>query len=371
MKNLLIIIFFSILTYLVADFFYTKKKASFNVSFFSKGCLKNSSVFGYEYYPHKKCRYKRVLKNHVEYDNQFTTNNFGFVSSFDYQIEKKINSTKVAVLGYSMTEGNYIAINWPSRITEFSNGKFELYNFARAGYFNLNLYSLYLNLIKKFDFDFLLMPKIGATTKQFMIFEEREDGIYDGLFDNIPESQVDYEQNYKNLLNPMYKFFENKSSNLFGEKFFILNKNYLLFKKIIRALLKKEKVKFKKGNLILTKKLQDYPEEFNILFGERNVALYLWIIGDVLEEGKKVIFYQDPLKEVNFFDSQKDKTYQLYKWLKGIYPDQIFYFDGNDAFKNNEMSENKNYFFENDGHWNQKGSDIFAKHLFKFLERLR
>ena len=154
------------------------------------------------------------MKGQLQYDNEFKTNNFGFVSAFDYAL-KKLNSSqkRAVVLGYSMAEGNYIPTNWPSAATDSA---IEFFNFARAGYFNLNLQRLYFNVIKNFSFDYLLLPKIGTSDRQFMIFENRETGTFDGLFTNIPENNDDYVSNYKSRLNLMYKYFSLENSKKYS-----------------------------------------------------------------------------------------------------------------------------------------------------------
>lgn len=366
MKNLILIIFISICTYLIADFGYSLKRASYNKSFFSQGCIKNSISLGYEYHSNMKCRYKRIIQNIIEYDNEFKINNFGFTSSFDYQYLKN-DKRRVAVLGYSMTEGNYIPVNWPSRITEISNGKLEVYNFARAGYFNLNLYSLYFNQLIKYDYDILMLPKIGANESQFMVFEERADGVYDGLFKNIPLNVKQYEHEYSNKLSLLYNFFDAKNDLSIMHRFVILYENIILGKKIFSKLFGDNSINDVGDDYKIIAGLINYPERFNKIYGKRNISIYLSIISDALRRNQKIVFYQDPQKGIAPSDSKKDKTYELYRWLNEIKPGSFFYYDGNDAFITEGVSDTKKYFFKNDGHWNQNGSDMFAKHLNNYL----
>jgi len=369
MKRLILIIFVSLLTYFTADFLYSKKKAFYNISYFSKGCIKNSFIFGYEYFPNKNCRHKRVMKGYVEYDNFFKVNNKGFVSNFDYHFSREKVRRAVA-LGFSMTEGNYIKKNWPSRATEISKGNLEVLNFARAGYFNLNLYSIYFNKLHKYEFDYLLLPKIGATEYQFMVFEEKEDGVYDGVFKNLPVSQKNYDKDFSGKLSPMYSFFKSDDDFSLKKDFSILYKNLIIGKKIYSKMLTSNLVKKRGEDFRILTEFKNHPIEFDNLFGRRNVLLYLSIISDALRKNRKIIFYQDPLKGVKPELSKKDNTYKLYSWLKNIKPGLIYYYDGNDAFLSEGIDDTKDFFFKNDGHWNQKGSDLFAKHLSIFLTKL-
>ena len=116
--------------------------------------------------------------------------------------------------------------------------------------------------------------------------------------------------------------------------------------------------------------LKKYPPQFDHLFGQRNVLIYLSMISDSLRKNRKIIFYQDPLKGVKPEISKKDNTYKLYAWLKNIKPGLVYYYDGNDAFLSEGIDDTKDFFFKNDGHWNQKGSDVFAKHFSMFLAKL-
>ena len=94
------------------------------------------------------------------------------------------------------------------------------------------------------------------------------------------------------------------------------------------------------------------------------------MIDHSLSNNAKVVFYQDPNKGESPEDSRKDLTYQLYSWLKGIYPNKFFYFDGNDAFRNEGITNTRPYYFKLDGHWNQKGSNIFARQISKFMKSI-
>tara|TARA_B100000925_G_scaffold61241_1_gene41134 strand:- start:1489 stop:2604 length:1116 start_codon:yes stop_codon:yes gene_type:complete len=369
MRNLTIIFSSLIFTFFTCDYFYSQKKKNFNANVFSKNCIKNSIKLGYEYFPNQKCRYKRVVKNHLEYDNVFFTNNFGFVSGFDYQIQNKDKVKRAVVLGYSKTEGNYLKTNWPTKASNDSEGKFEFYNFARAGYFNLNLYNIYFDLVRNFSFDYIFLPIVGKTDDQFMIFEKRKDGIYDGLFKNQPRSEEDFNSNFFSKMSLMYTFFNSYDSSSLSSNFDIFTRNYIIFKKNFNKLL---------GKNTSLRSLDDHQSnlfpgqehhKFYKFLGKRNVEIFLAIISDALNKGAKVVFYQGLIKGKLPSKSRKDSTYHFYKWLKKKYPNKFLYFDGNETSINISKSDYKDLFFKYDGHWNQKGSDLFARGILNFLKQ--
>ena len=67
----------------------------------------NSIYFGYEYNENEKCRYKRIVEGQLQYDNEFKTNNFGFVSGFDYAL-KKLNSGQKTRLSWVFDGGRQL-----------------------------------------------------------------------------------------------------------------------------------------------------------------------------------------------------------------------------------------------------------------------
>ena len=371
MKSLIIIFTSLTISYLSCDYLYSMKKKSYKANIFSDDCIKNSIEYGYEYHPNKKCRYKRVEKNHLEYDNIFYTNNFGFVSDLNYQLEKQSDEKRAVVLGYSMAEGNYLKINWPTKATMLADSNIQFYNFARAGYFNLNLYNIYFDIVSKFSFDYLFLPTLGKTDKQFMIFQKRVDGIYDGLFTNAPRDQNDFDVNFHQKMSHMYTFFNSEEPEPYLNQFNITSQNYVLLKNHVNKLFS-ERVATDPLGKHDTSLISEYQNShFYQDFGERNINIFFAIISHALKKGAKVVFYQDPKKGKHPSEEKKDSTYSFYRWLKEKHPEEIFYLDGNDFFKKYTKKEYNDFFFRYDGHWNQTGSDIFAKGASSFLKKIQ
>ena len=202
-----------------------------------------------------------------------------------------------------------------------------------------------------------------------MIFEKRQDGIYDGLFKNSPKSEKDFASSFSPNMNLMYSFFKASDTSSFSRQFDISARNYVLLKDHMNKLLAGETLpeSLSKHRLTLTDNYKS--DQFNKHFGERNVKIFLAIISHALKKGAKIVFYQDPKKGTIPSEVKKDSTHYLFQWLDKIHPHKIFYLDGNDFFKNFSKKEYDNLFFKYDGHWNQKGSDVFAKGVVEFLSK--
>lgn len=141
----------------------------FHFSISAQGCYMVSentptpdSISGYRYFSGKH-RQVYVFRNRKVFDVVFSANNEGYVSDLDFYKKKTKQGKRWIVLGDSFTSENYNETNWVNRInhqlSKDLRGQNELYSFSIEGIGATTWHSIFFKeILNQYEFDGLILP---------------------------------------------------------------------------------------------------------------------------------------------------------------------------------------------------------------------
>lgn len=135
---------------------------------------------GYRLTPHPS-RNLRISEGRVEYEGVFRGNNQGFQDRDDFWPARPAGvALRVAVLGDSFSSGQFLSVNWPDRVEDLAktDGQaLQLLNFSLYSGGLVNWRNILLGVIEKeqYALDMLVIPVYANDLfRPFMVFEARD-----------------------------------------------------------------------------------------------------------------------------------------------------------------------------------------------------
>lgn len=140
-----------------------------------------------------KAQFVRVSGGNLVYDVDVAFNNRGYPTRLDFAPRKSPDRLRLAVLGDSFTAGLYLERPWPDRLDEElrragARPRVEVYNFAVDGSGLANWHSIFFGeIVPGFEFDALVIARWGDDLRRdFIAYHGREDGVY---FTYLPDDR--------------------------------------------------------------------------------------------------------------------------------------------------------------------------------------
>lgn len=339
-----------------------------------------NEVRGYHYT--NPVRFVSIINRHVEFDETFKPNAQGYSSNRDYTYKKSDSSVyRIMVLGDSFSDACFLDQSWADALDKHLKAqgrKMEVYSFSYSGNGIVNWENIFRKeILPNYEFDCLVIANfVDDMSRKFNVQILGEKYMV-GNFDTIPADKNDFEQHYAsrmlNLTNtPFYKheiLDETKvdkrikqitagSSLVSVEHKWKKPEPYILYTLINEVIAPILEMRHSQPAVTWQHVQNKYGQ---------NIHKLQWISDTCHQMKIRVILCSIPLKTgalaytegMNYPHQQECKLFSEKMKME--------YFDGYEIFKNIPKNERKNYWFVHDGHWNSKGSDLFANSISKLF----
>jgi hypothetical protein len=367
--NMVVFISFSVFAYLTGEGVTYLISPSKGVSGFNQACTKFDPVRGYRWLGNDIRNFK-ISQDEVVYDNHFYPNNMGWVMNQDYNYEKKDSLKKRwMILGDSFIAGIMLETNLPNRAQQILNdslgeGEIELYSFGVDGGGIMNWYNIFFKeIIAKYEFDGLIIaPYADNLYRDFMIMLIQKKGFI-GRVDSIhwsDESTI-LEEDFNALKEYDHIYTDAEIDQIIKNT----PKEFeWLFKKNVLRLANS----FKNSNKEKETKQVSTIEQLNRKMGAKKSRYLDEIISWCQSNQKQIILASIPSKNEikNELIGEKNQHKIEMEILAEEY--QLNYFDGYHVFTDLDDKEINAHWLKYDGHWNQQGSDRYAKYFVNYLQ---
>lgn len=315
-----------------------------------------------------KATVEKFAGEELIFRNTFKGNNYGFHSSIDFTSKKSPNFKRWIVFGDSFTDGYFLNKNWVDQMNQMykeDSIPTELYSFSINGGGMRNWYQIYQNIIRsKFEYDGVIFAVFGNDLKRdFFVLHQKGDKELYKYYTHIPsqnEVDLDLKRSYNNHqdFNQLFKS-EFIYTSLVGN--FILRK-YL--KNKFNSIYKKSQSVLQ-NEFLMSNDKDGINKEFLAKKYQNNFQLFTDLINSLKSEKKQVLILSIPELSGLKMNLNGNQT-QIQKELNWIaHHEQVGFIDGYQMMISSKIKSLDSFYFNNDGHWNQVGSDEFALQLYK------
>ncbi len=310
-------------------------------------------------------RFLRTYNHETIYDNLYHVNSQGYLSRREYSPRKQRGVKRYIVLGDSMTAPEYLKVPWPDRATELlTQNKIEFYNFAQDPSGMANWYrQFFLELILKYEFDGVILSTNHLNLEHGWYFGDTNGHtVVLGSADNIPKDpyvllkpanvhalmQVVNE----NQMEPYTRFldrFQTQTPELYFVPYLLENIGGLVEKAIESAMAGEPK----------SPQANQTSAEYNL---SENTRRFAEIADFCRKKNKELILVLTPTK----FDAEqmllmKDSSYSNQQLNNLAEKYGVRFIDASSSFSQLTPGEVRTLYLHYDPHWNQFGSDKFAR----------
>lgn len=321
--------------------------------------------------PREPVPWARIAEGRIEYRGEIKGNNFGFPDRDDFVPRKSVpNRRRYVVFGDSFTGGQYIDVNWPQRVEMSTPRPIELLNFSLPGIGLANWYSMFTAIVDpEFEYDGLVFAVFDDDlSRPFFVLDQRE-----GIHPQQGYSSMDPEK-FPKTLSDARRYFRVTD---------VTRSTWLLERDKFESALRRGRIE------------TGEPARFELFFWTRLVRVFKdsshalrararlrELLGRATEpetgptltaaqlrlvEGvrastqikdKDVVVIRIPSREAAMRGSQiPSSTTEFARLLSARL------FDGGKAFEGIREDQIARLWFPHDGHWNQEGSDVFARYF--------
>ena len=366
----------SIIFYLLLVFEILIQIKSIDNSFigFNKKCAKFDEISGYKWYD-EDIRFIKLINGELIYDNTYKPNNFGYSTKTNFNLKKDDNTIRYILFGDSFSSGIFLKTTMPDELQNNLNrklktNKYEIYSFSIDGGGLHNWHSIFFNeIVGNIDFDGLIFcTYTDNLNRKFFIHHSLDSGGFINGFENIPINQNEFQNKFLSKLNKAYEI---APSNLIDS---IINRNNkisfqsVLFKKLksfTYDFLNESENNFDKW----IKKYSYLPLTYSDVkknIGNKKIRRFEEIVHYCKKNKKQIILSSIPDKFLIRMDIRQSAQYEIIS--KHF---DIKYFNGYEIFNQKSNADIEKFYLKNDGHWNQKGSDLFAKKFAEYIKSLK
>jgi len=316
-------------------------------------------------------RWGRITEGTFEYVASLKGNSQGFPTRTDFGPARPDSSTRrIAVFGDSFSAGDFLDTNWPDRtqaLAEAGGDKLQVLNFSLEGIGLANWWSILTRLVaaQNYDLDgivFVVSP--NDLERKFSVQEHRgyrshmwrtcenwDPQTYPSTFDqsqgcpvSVSHAYVVSDREFEQALNRRWPASVPRSElrPVLGKQIF----NYLDWwsESVQTALWKAPPFDPEQERLI---------EDIHQFVSSRKVPV-LVVFLPIWEQLVKSTWEKDP---------NRTETMAFAREIGASFV------DGSGAFANLPPAEVRKCFFAHDGHWNQAGSDRFARFMLDLIPR--
>jgi len=314
-------------------------------------------------------RWGRITNGTFEYVAWLRGNSQGFPTRTDFGPARPDRSTRrIAVFGASFSAGDYLDMNWPDRtqaLAEASGERLQLLNFSLDGAGLANWWSILTRLVaaQNYELDGIVFAVSPHDLERKFLVEEHR-GYRSRMWRTCPDWDP---QTYPAT------FEQAKACPVTAENAYIISDS-----EFEQALYKKWPPSVPRSELrpVLGKQIFEYLDRWS-----ESMQAALWKAPGLNPKQARLI---EDIRQ--FVSSRKLPVLVVFlpfreqlvnsTWEHDPHRDQIKAFakeigarfvDGSGAFANMESADIRKCFFAHDGHWNQTGSDRFAKFMLESI----
>lgn len=331
-----------------------------------------SAESGYRW-PPVELRFSRRSHGVLENVGSFRGNNWGYSDSRDFVPKQDPRKEiRVAIFGDSMTAATFLEEPWPrklERIAKEAGFKFRAMNFSLDGITIMNWRQMIVQQLAKnpdFDADIYVFAPGLVTVHNRFIFATTDDkhltyaeigGKDLGYPISVPKTppQNSVKWQHVGLVN--------------SEQYELELRSGLRESKFESAVIRFISLNLDRTHLLLQKSLKKFTNppkmEGRFSFSTPLKEFLFPIRTHMQSNGIESFVAFVPFKRSNFYDPTdifEIQTAYLFSLVIGAQ-----FIDGRTAFHSVPSSKMSEYWYQYDGHWRQKGSDLFAELIFTEL----
>jgi hypothetical protein len=347
-------------------------------------------IMGYRRLP-GPTRIVEIIQDKLVFDHTFTPNNMGYITARDYTYKKPSRDvTRLMVFGDSFTAAEFNQVPWPDRVQDMLHraggpgANLELYSFAVNGAGLGNWHSIFFNdIVPNYQFDAVVIASFGDDlARAYSILHYEGTTAYTGRFPNPPADDADFRANFfpKLNLHPVEVAsdaeIDRRIASLRGPWAWpgfheravpLLRERWQTFRRERTAL----------DRLKATAALVDSDStipinEIENTYGAAQFGLLLRMIAYCHEHNIPVVLVSIPTREGarNVAASRGANETVQEREIKSLAKElHTLHYDGHRPFSVVPPEDiDRLYWLTYDGHWNQKGSDLFATAFTTYLQ---
>jgi hypothetical protein len=348
-------------------------------------------IMGYRRLP-GPTRIVEIMQDQLVFDHTFTPNNRGYISARDYSYRKSSpDVTRLIVFGDSFTAAEFNDVPWPDRVQDALHraggpgASLELYSFAVNGAGLGNWHSIFFDdVIPHYEFDAVVIASFGDDlARAYSILHYVGNTAYTGRFPTRPADDADFQANYLPhlSLHPVEVAsdaeIDRRIASLRGPW------HWPGFKERAVPLVRDRWQRFTAqrtaiDRLKATAELVDANStiplsEMEQTYGAAQFGLLLQMIAYCHEHNIPVVLVSIPTREGahNIAASRGANQTVQEREIKSLAQElHTLHYDGYRPFSVVPSEDiDRLYWLTLDGHWNQRGSDLFAAAFTTYLQQ--
>jgi len=337
---------------------------------FNKPNAQPDAIRGYRWIG-DSIRYFKHRMGQVVFDNTFYPNSQGWIMKQDYFYDKKDSNTlRWMLFGNSFSAGIMLEENMPNRVQsifnrELSEQKNEVYSFSSEGVGLMNWYNtFYKEVIPEYQFDGVVLCIYEDNLyRGFTIMQIKEDNCFMVRTDSAGWSEEDSDLSTEVSYDNSNFFYSNQHIDQF------LAQPSKPFKWPLKNLIS-SLFKGRSNNPLSARKPAQNLLELEKKMGLRKYTMLKDIIALCQKENKPLVISSIPAKKLLLETQPGDKNWHQMELELIAREYQLHYFDGYEVFKHMTPEEINAHWLQYDGHWNQKGSNLFADTFALYLNEI-
>jgi hypothetical protein len=358
----------------IIPYFHPLDNAYYNfnlVPYFSKPCCAQDTISGFRWL-NTEAQVLKICRGKIVFRQTIHANNAGFISPSNFEPQKRDSTVfRWLIFGDSFTDGYFLSNNWPSAVTEILQSRnissIELHSFALNGS-GIKTWSRIFEWLNKnnYEYDGIILACFGNDlSRDYFVMQHQNEycfyGWSDSLYPNVYASLqkekkiVDFPSAAKpdELLAGRQT---NTTAQLLLPYYF-----HLLYTDIKQNLLLKSQAGdlYKKHILPDNKQLPD-NKYLQYKYGKERYGMLQNLLALCRQKNKRIILASVP-EEKGVGYTKAGGAIQLNReliFLAAQY--HALFFDGYKVFA---KTREKELYLPYDGHWNQQGSDLFARQI--------
>lgn len=325
------------------------------------------SIRGYRWQA-DSIRYFKHRMGELVFENTFSPNEQGWIMHQDYAYHKADSSTRRWMLfGNSFSAGIMLSENMPNRIQQHfddthPDSKSELYSFSLEGIGLMNWHSTFnKEVIPQYEFDGVILCVYEDNLyRGFTVMQMKEGDCFIVRTDSAdwhhgtPDFSAESSYDNSNFYYPDQRITDFIKQPPKPFKWPLKNLIFSLFK--TRPQLPS-----------YTKEAAPTMEGLRHKLGHRKFRMLKEMVEWCNEHNKPLILASIPAKQLLLETTPEHKNWHQIEMELIAQTYELPYFDGYEVFKNMSSEELDAHWLKYDGHWNQKGSDLFADTFAQYL----
>lgn len=353
---------------------------TYQIPYFDRETARFDSIAGFRW-SSEPTTVMKAGNGKLEYVNTFKGNNYGYHSKKNYLQNKLPGVYRIIVLGDSFTDAFFLQTPWPDRVEQMLNERnqpIELYSFSVNGGGILNWHSIFFReILHNFEFDAVILAIFGNNlNRDFFVMHHEKGSAKAMYFPDAPNYKIfsDVSKSTKGIpvilpKNTFSHFLDHYKNPLqwYEADLFSLNLLHHLVMKTLFRHGKQPDLSNLLANYIYSTGTDITDEDIIRKYGNHKISLLKEIITVCQENQKDITLVAIPERTGAILTMQKNPV-QIATEVEHL--SSMFgtrYWNGYSNYTGGNEKIIDTHFMASDGHWNQYGSDFFARYIYEAL----